>query len=83
MHAGELSASVCCVSVAAFWMSQLYDAKVGACRLTMLLITFVLHAINEWRLLRRDIAWRRRKCTEGLLTLQLALLCDLPQEIST
>ncbi len=69
MHASEISASVCCVGMAAFWMSLLYDAEIGACRLTMLLITFVLHSINEWNLFRRNIAWRRRKCTEGLLIL--------------
>ncbi len=44
MHASELSASVCCVSLAAFWMSLLYNPEMGADydlhRLTMLLITF-------------------------------------------
>lgn len=69
MHAIELSASVCCVSLAALWMSLLYDPESGACRLTMLLITFVLHSINEWNFFGTNGAWRRRKCTEGLLIL--------------
>ena len=69
MHASETSASVCCASLAAFWMSLLYDPEISACRLTMLLITFVLHSINEWSCFRSNVAWRRRKCTEGLLIL--------------
>ncbi len=78
MHANELSASVCCVSMAALCVSQLYAAEVHGCGLTVLLITFVVHSINDWNLVGRDIAWRRRKCTEGLLMLyELCLYSSL------